>query len=328
MNPSNLTRRTVVVALGCAMAAASSSAWSADAEYPTHRITMVVPFTPGGTADILARIVASGLKDALGQPVIVENRAGADGNIGAADVAAAAADGYTLLVGPTSTNAINPSLHKGLTFDARRDFVAIANLGTVPNVLVVPPTIKARSVRELIAAAKAGQLSFASGGVGGSQHLSGALFEHMAGVQMLHVPYKGGNAQMNDLLSGRVDLMFCNLPVCLPQIRAGKLVALGVTSAQRSALLPDVPTIAEAGVPDYNVEGWFGLFAPTGTPKAVVDRLNAEVVKLMNAPKTRELLLAQGAEPGRASADQFGAFVRQEQVRWAQVIRDAKISVE
>jgi tripartite-type tricarboxylate transporter receptor subunit TctC len=324
MKSFRLARR----ALLCCLAGLVVAAQAEEPAYPSKRITLVVPFSPGGTADILARIVANGLQESLGQAVIVENRPGADGNIGAAYVAGAAPDGYMLLVGPTSTNAINPSLHKNLSFDARRDFTAVANLGTVPNVLVVGPQMKARSVKALIADLHQGHFSFASGGAGGSQHLSAELFKHMTGTDMMHVPYKGGNAQMSDLLSGRVDLMFCNLPVCLPQIRAGKLIALGVTSTHRSPLLPDVPTIAEAGVPGYSAEGWFGLFAPTGTPPSIVARLNQVVVKTMNDAHTREVLVAQGAEPSTESPAEFGAFVRKEQERWAAVIKDAHITLD
>jgi len=321
-------RNFLAGALACLLGVLAGPA-HAQADYPSRPITMVVPFSPGGVADIMARVVANGMTEALGQPAVVENKAGADGNIGAGYVAAAPADGYTLLVGPASTNAINPVLHKNLKFDARKDFVAIANLATVPNVLVLGPgRLKAGTVTGLIAELKQGDYSFASGGVGGSQHLSAELFKAMTRTRILHVPYKGGNAQMTDLLAGRVDMMFCNLPVCLPFIKSGKLKALGVTTKERSALLPDVPTIAEAGVPGYAVEGWFGLFAPTGTPAAVVDRLNAAVVKIMNDPKTRELLVAQGATPSREDAGQFGAYVREEQQRWARVIHDAGISVD
>jgi tripartite-type tricarboxylate transporter receptor subunit TctC len=307
--------------------AASAAAQTAAPDYPAHPITMIVPFSPGGVADILGRVVANGLKDAIGQPGVVENKAGADGNIGAGYVAAAKPDGYTLLVGPVSTNAINPSLHKGLKFDARKDFVAIANLATVPNVLVVNPRIPAHTVSELIALLKKGDYSFASGGTGGSQHLSGEMFKALTHTRMLHIPYKGGNAQMADLLAGRVDLMFCNLPVCLPFIKSGELTALGVTTKARSALLPEVPTIAEAGVPGYAVEGWFGLFAPTGTPPGIVARLNAAVVHIMNDASTKTLLQGQGAAPGRENAEQFGAYVHGEQERWGKIIREQGISV-
>jgi len=315
--------------LGAALGGFCLSPSYAQDNYPDRPITLIVPFSPGGVADIAARVLANSLAPVLGQTAIVENKPGADGDVGAGYVAAARPDGYTLLVGPTSTNAINPVLHKNLRFDARKDFVAIANLATVPNVLVLGPgQLKANTVTELVAGLKQGDYSFASGGVGGSQHLSGELFKSMTHTKILHVPYKGGNAPMADLLTGRVDMMFCNLPVCLPYIQKGQLKALGVTGKQRSPLLPDVPTIDEAGVPGYEVEGWFGLFAPTGTPAQIVAKLNKATVEIMNAPKTRELLEQQGATPSQDDATQFGAYVRAEQQRWPKVIEDAHVTVD
>jgi tripartite-type tricarboxylate transporter receptor subunit TctC len=302
---------------------------SAQAEaWPARPITMVVPFGAGSLTDTLARIVQPGLSKALGQPVVVDNKAGADGNIGAGFVAAAPKDGYILLVGPASTNAINPSLHKNLRFDPQRDFAPITNLASVMNVLVVGPQVQARSVKEFMAELATKKMTYASGGAGGSQHLSAELFKAMTQRDMLHVPYKGMNPALVDLLAGRVDAMFCNLPVCLTHIRSGKLAALAVTGATRSPLLPDVPTMAEAGLANYVVEGWFGLFAPAGVPPAVVTRLNAEVVRILKDPATTAALRAQGAEPGADSAEAFGAFVAKERVRWAKVIRDANITLE
>lgn len=305
-----------------------SAALTQPAPFPAKTITLVVPFGPGSVTDLLARIVAIRLSEALAQPVVVDNRSGADGNIGAAYAASAPKDGYTLLVGPASTNAINPSLHKNLKYDPQRDFVPITNLATVTNVLVVKPQVAARSVKELIQALGNGRYSYASTGAGGSQHLSGELFKSITRTDILHVPYKGGSAALTDLLGGRIDMMFCNLPACLPFIRSGKLIALGVTAPKRSVLLPNIPTIAEAGVPGYSVEGWFGLFAPTGVPKEIVTRLNAEVVHILKDPKTRELLLAQGAEPVADTPEEFAAFVREERDRWARVIRETGITVD
>jgi tripartite-type tricarboxylate transporter receptor subunit TctC len=309
-------------------AAAPSSVLAQSANYPTKSITMVVPFGPGSVTDLLARTVAAKLTDVLGQTVIVENKPGADGNIGAAYAALAPADGYTLLVGPASTNAINPSLHKNLRFDPQRDFVAITNLATVTNVLVVGPQVPARSLKELIQALGKHQYSYASSGAGGSMHLSGELFKRMSRTDILHVPYKSGPAAVNDVLGGRVEMMFCNLPVCLPHIRSGKLTAIAVTSPQRSVLLPNVPTIAEAGIPGYSVEGWFGLFAPTSVPKEIVTKLNTAVVRILKDPKVKELLLTQGAEPAPSSPEEFAAFVRKERERWARVIRESNITLE
>jgi tripartite-type tricarboxylate transporter receptor subunit TctC len=326
------TRRWTLVVVAWIVTASFGlplSRLNAQGGYPDHRVTLIVPFSPGGTDDIAARVLSNGLAPALGQAVIVENKPGADGDIGAGYVAAAQPDGYTLLVGPTSTNAINPVLHTNLRFDARKDFVAIANLATVPNVLVLGPgRLKANTVTELIAELKRGDYNFASGGVGGSQHLAGELFKSMTHTNILHIPYKGGNAPIADLLAGRVDMMFCNLPVCLPFIKKGELKALGVTGKQRSPQLPDVPTIDEAGVPGYEVEGWFGLFAPTGTPAEIIAKLNTATVDIMNAPETSKLLEQQGATPSRDDAAQFGAYVRSEQQRWPKVIHDAQIKVE
>lgn len=300
---------------------------SAAEGYPNKPLTMVVPFAAGSVTDLLARIVAQPLGDALGQSVIVENKAGADGNIGAAYAAAAKPDGYTLMMGAASTNAINPSLHKNLKFNAIKDFTPITNVASMPNVLVVGSDVSARTVQEFIQAAKTEQYSFASSGAGGSMHLSGELFKSMAQLpDFLHIPYKGGSAPVTDVIAGRVNAMFCNLPLCLPHIRAGKLHALGVTSNTRTPLLPEVPTLAEAGVPGYDVVGWFGLFAPTGVPQPIIDRLNHEVVQILREPKVKALLLAQGAEPIGNSPKEFAAFVQNEHDRWAKIIREAGIT--
>ncbi len=322
-----LTFRRALLAAALLGTAAHTGVAQAQAPYPSKPVQIVVPFAAGSVTDLLARIVAQRLAEALGQPVVIDNKAGADGNIGAAYAAAAAPDGYTLMMGAASTNAINPSLHKNLRFDAMRDFAPITNVAAMPNVLVVGPQVSARNVKDFIEAAKTDQYSFASSGAGGSMHLSGELFKSMAQIpDFLHVPYKGGSAPVTDVMGGRVSAMFCNLPLCLPHIRSGKLTALGVTSTKRSPLLPDVPTIAQAGVPGYDVEGWFGLFAPAGVPKPILTRLNHEVVRILQEPKVRELLLAQGAEPIGDSPEAFGAFVRKEHDRWAKAIRAAGIT--
>ena len=298
------------------------------ADYPDRPINLVVPFGPGSVTDTLARIAAKGLSDAMGQPVVVQNKPGAGGNIGAAEVARAEPDGYTLLLGPTSTNAVNPSLYKNLRFNPLRDFVAITNLATVANVLVVNPNVPAKTVRELIGLVPSEHYSYASTGNGGSMHLSGELFNAMTKTQSLHVPYKGGGAALADLLPGRVDMMFCNLPLCLPHIKSGQLRALAVTTSQRSALLPDTPSMAEAGLPGYEVNGWFGLFAPAKTDPAIVNKLNTEVRKILDMPEIKEQLLMQGAEPAGGTPEEFTQFVKAEHDKWAKVIQDAGISLE
>jgi tripartite-type tricarboxylate transporter receptor subunit TctC len=305
-----------------------AAGWSQAAGYPARPVTMVVPFGPGSLTDTLARVVGQRLSPVMGQPVVVENKPGAGGNIGAGQVAAAAKDGYTLLVGPASTNAINPSLYNNLRFDPQRDFTGITNLASVANVLVVHPSVPARSVKELVALLDKKKLNYGSGGAGGSQHLSAELFKSITGKDMVHVAYKGMNAALQDLLAGRVEVMFCNLPVCLPHIRSGKLVPLAVTSASRSALLPEVPTMQEAGIANYVVEGWFGLFAPTGTPPAIVERLNREVVRILDDPAVAAQLRGLGAEPDPQAPQAFTQFVAGERERWAKVIRDAHITLE
>ncbi len=295
--------------------------------YPERAITMVVPFGPGSVTDLLARIVAKGMGEDLGQSVVVHNKAGAGGNIGAAEVAAAAPDGYTLLVGPTSTNAVNPSLFSNLKFGID-DFTPISNLAKVPNVLVVHPDLPVKSVQELIALSKEKELAYASGGTGGSMHLAAELFARMSGAKMLHVAYKGGGAALSDLLPGRVDAMFCNLPVCLPHIESGKLRALGVTSSQASPLLPEVGPIADQGLAGYDVTGWFGLFAPANVDPAIIEKLNASLMKVLDDEGVKKQLLAQGAEPDGSSPADFDKFVRAEHDKWAQVIKEAGISIE
>ncbi|CAM3463798.1 LacI family transcriptional regulator [Bordetella sputigena] len=322
-------RRLATLAVGLTLALAAAPATHAQAPaYPAKPIRLIVPFGPGSVTDQLARIVASGLAERLGQSVVVENKAGAGGNIGAGYVAESAPDGYTLLMGAASTNAINPSLYSNLKFDPMKDFVPIANVASVTNVLVVNPQVKARSVAALIEELKANNYSYASGGAGGSQHLSAELFKNMSGTDMVHIPYKGGSEPLPDLMSNRVQVMFCNLPVCLPHIQAGKLVALGVTSTQRSPLLPNVPTIAEAGLPGYAVDGWFALFGPARMPPEIVARLHDETAKVLASPATAEQIRRQGAEPNSGSQQDFARFVQAEHDKWAKVIKDANIRLE
>ncbi|MBB5215936.1 Bug family tripartite tricarboxylate transporter substrate binding protein [Parapusillimonas granuli] len=307
---------------------AASIAHAQAADYPNKPIRMIVPFGAGSVTDQLARTVGSGLAEALGQSVVVENRPGAGGNIGAGFVAASAPDGYTLLMGAASTNAINPSLYKNLKFDPLKDFVPVANVASVTNVLVVNPELKVGTVAELIKALKGGSYSYASGGAGGSQHLSAELFKSMSSTEMVHIPYKGGSEPIPDLISNRVQVMFCNLPVCLPHIKSGKLVALGVTSSKRSPLLPEVPTIAEAGLPGYSVDGWFALFAPAKVPAEIVARLHDETAKLLAKPEVQDQIRRQGAEPNHSTQAEFARFVQAEHDKWAKVIQDANIRIE
>ncbi len=313
---------------GVALAALASLAWAQ--AYPTKPIRLVVPFPAGGTTDILARAAAQKLTEAWGQTVIVDNRPGAGGNIGSELVAKAAPDGYTLEMGTVGTHAINASLYAKMPYDHVKDFVPVILVAGVPNVLVVHPSVPVHSVAELIAYAKAnpGKLNFASSGSGTSIHLSGELFKVMAGVQMAHVPYKGSAPAVQDLLGGQVQLMFDNLPSSLPHIKAGKLRALAVTSATRASALPDVPTVAEAGLPGFEASSWFGVLAPAGTPPAIVAKLNAEIAKWLATPEAQEKLSAQGANIASGTPEDFAKHIAGETTKWAKVVKESGAKVD
>lgn len=315
-------------ALGVLLATLASAA-SAQT-YPTKPIRMVVPFPAGGTTDILARAVAPKLNEAWGQQVVVDNRPGAGGNIGSELVAKSAPDGYTLEMGTVGTHAINASLYAKMPYDHVRDFVPVILVAGVPNVLVVHPSVPVNSVAELIAYAKAnpGKLNFASSGSGTSIHLAGELFKVMAGVQMTHVPYKGSAPAVQDLLGGQVQLMFDNLPSSLPHIKAGKLRALAVTSAQRAPALPDVPTVAEAVLPGFEASSWFGVLAPAGTPAAIVAKLNAEIAKWLASPEAKEKLLSQGANAAGGPPEDFAKHIASETAKWAKVVKESGAKVD
>ena len=314
--------------LGVMLALISACAWAQS--YPTKPIRLVVPFPPGGATDILARNVAQKLTEAWGQQVIVDNRPGAGGNIGSELVAKSAPDGYTLEMGTVGTHAINASLYAKMPYDHVKDFVPVILVAGVPNVLVVNPSLPVNSVAELIAYAKAnpGKLNFASSGNGTSIHLSGELFKVMAGVQITHIPYKGSAPAMQDLLGGQVQLMFDNLPPSLPQIKAGKLKALAVTSTTRAAALPDVPTMAEAGLPGFEASSWFGVLAPAGTPPAIVAKLNAEIGKWLASPDAKEKLQALGANAAGGTPEDFAKHIQAETVKWAKVVKESGAKVD
>ena len=327
----NLFTKIRIVGLGSLTALSLLSASLAHAQasnYPSKPITIVAPFAAGTLTDTLTRSVANRLAIELGQPVVTENKAGADGNIGAAYVASAPPDGYTLLVGATSIGSINVLLHKNIKYDPQRDFVGITNLISVPNVLVVGPHVPAKNLKELLALQKQKSFNYGSSGAGGSMHLSGEIYKKMAGVDMTHIPYKGTTPVINDIMGGRVEMMFCNLPVCLSLIKSGKLTALGVTSAKRAALLPDVPTLAEAGLPGFDVSGWFGLFAPKGTPPDIVAKLNAATVKILNDPQFKAEFASRGAVTIGDSSEAFTKYAADERARWAKIIADAKITLD
>jgi tripartite-type tricarboxylate transporter receptor subunit TctC len=298
--------------------------------YPNRPIRLVVPFPAAGTTDILARAVAQKLTEALGQAVVVDNRPGAAGNIGSDLVAKSAPDGYTLLMGTVGTHAINPSLYSNMPYDHVKDFVPVVLVAGVPNVLVVNPELPVNSVADLIKLAKAkpGTINFASSGSGTSIHLSGELFKTMAGVDMMHVPYKGSSPALTDLIGGQVQIMFDNLPSSLAQIKAGKLRAVAVTSLKRAPALPDVPTISESGLPGFEASSWFGVLAPAGTPAPIVARINGEVNKWLQSADARERLLGQGAEAAGGTPEQFASYIRVETEKWAKVVKASGAKVD
>jgi tripartite-type tricarboxylate transporter receptor subunit TctC len=314
-----------VVVFAFAAAVASAAAQS----YPAKPIKIVVPYPPGGFNDTLGRTLAAKFTDAWGQPSFVENKPGGNTLIGSDFVAKAAPDGYTLLV-VAFPFAVTPSLIKAMPYDTLRDFAPVILAAQSPNLLVVNPQLPVKSVGELIALAKAqpGKLSYASTGNGSSNHISMELFKSMAGVDILHIPYKGSAPAVTDLLGGQVGVMFDNVPNVLPHVKAGRLRGLATTGTKRAALAPDIPTVAEAGVPGYEVTVWFGLVAPAGTPRETVQKLNAEVVKILAMPDVRERFLAQGVEPVGSTPEQFGEHIRGQMAKWSKVVQDAGVKAE
>jgi len=314
-------RTLLCVALACGLATA------ARAEFPERPVKMLVGFSAGGGTDVAARIVAPGLGDALGQAVVVENRPGASGLIAAEAVARAAADGYSLMMGSQTTLAVAPVLYRKFTLDASRDFAGVALTGTSPLVLVVNPKVAAHSVAELIALAKAqpGKLNFASGGVGTTPHMAGELFRLTAGINVVHVAYRGEAPAINDLLGGQVPMMFANLSAVVGQVRAGALRALAVASPNRSPTAPDIPTLAEQGLSGCEVETWFGVVAPAGTPRAVVGKLNAELRRVLARDDTQKRLAGLGMVAASGSPEDLDAYIKAEIAKWGKVIRDADI---
>ncbi|GAB4560207.1 MAG: tripartite tricarboxylate transporter substrate binding protein [Rhizobacter sp.] len=328
-----LSRRHWLAACA-ALAATPGVAWS-QGTWPNKPVRIVVPFAPGGTTDILARALAPELSRAFGQPFVVENKPGAGGNVGADLVAKSPADGYTLLMGTVGTHGINQSLYPKMPFDPIKDFAPITLVAGVPNVLVMNPAkaeaAKINTVADLIKYAKAnpGKLNMASSGNGTSIHLSGELFKTMTGTFLVHFPYRGSGPALLDLIGGTMDLMFDNLPSAMPQIKAGKLKALGVTSAQRSAALPEVPTIAEAGpVKGFDASSWFGLLAPAGTPADIVGRIQQESAKALKTPALSERLLSQGAIPSGMTPAEFSAYIAAETKKWEKVVKASGAKVD
>ncbi|WP_119293181.1 tripartite tricarboxylate transporter substrate binding protein [Azohydromonas sediminis] len=334
-----LTRRRLLAAASAtaALPIVLPHAACAQTPWPTRPVRIVVPFPAAGTTDILARALAPELQRVFGQPFVVDNKPGAGGNTGSAEVARAPADGHTLLMGTVGTHAINASLYAKMPYDPVKDFAPVTLVASVPNVLVVNPASAQKygvaSVADLVRVARAnpGRLNMASSGNGTSIHLSGELFKAMTGTFMVHFPYRGSGPALMDLLAGNMDLMFDNLPSSMPHIKAGKLLALAVTSAQRSPALPDVPTVAEAGgdaLKDYEASSWFGLFAPAGTPGDVIARVQQETAKALALPAVNERLVAQGAVPVGHTPAAFAAFVDAETKKWARVVKASGAKVD
>ncbi|MFL1463699.1 tripartite tricarboxylate transporter substrate binding protein [Roseococcus sp. DSY-14] len=322
-------RRALLLAAPPLALAPRARAQTAAAAWPDRPVRIIVAFTAGGTTDIIARLVGNQLSQLWGQPVVVENRPGAGGNIGTEFVVRAAPDGHTLLVGSNGPLAVNQTLYRSMPYDARRDLAAISLLAEVSNILVVAPSSPVRSVQELVARARAqpGRLSYGSTGVGTAAHLAGALLDQMAGIETLHVPYRGAVA-INDLLSGRLDFMFATAPSVIEQVRQGQLRAIAVSSRRRSRNLPDLPTMIELGFPGFDSSSWFGMAAPARTPPEVVGKIAADTIAVLRRPEIERQLVEAGAEPVANTPAEFTAFIANEMTRWAEIVRKAGATVE
>jgi tripartite-type tricarboxylate transporter receptor subunit TctC len=323
-----MMQRILRVAL--AMLLAAASACSLADTFPGRPVKLVVPFPPGGGTDMLARPIAQKLSELWGQPVVVDNRAGAGGNIGTKIAAEAPADGYTLLFGLVGTNAMNQSLYANAGFDSTKDFAAITLVANTTNILVVHPSVPAKSVNELIALAKAkpGSLNYATPGNGTPSHLATEIFKSMTGTNLAHVPYKGSGPAITDMLAGRTQLWIANAPVVLPYIKSGQLRALATTSAKRPAIAADIPTLDEAGLKGYEADTWYGIFAPAKTPDVVLDKLHDDIVKVLQSPEIRKAFAAQGAEIVGSSRKDFTVKVREDVAKWHKVIDQLHIRID
>jgi len=314
--------KSILRVLQCFVLVAFASLASAQS-YPSKPIRFVVPYPPGGPLDTVARLLGQKVSESVKQPIVVDNKPGAGGNIGADTVAKSAADGYTILMGAVATHAINPTLYAKIPYDPIKDFQPVTQLASTPNVLIVNTSVPASNVREFVAYAKAnpGKLNFGSGSTGSAGHLAGELFKTMAGVDMTHIPYKGAAPAMQDLIAGQVQLMFDNFASANTQVKAGKVKALAVTTAKRSSLAPDLPTIAESGLAGFDINTWFGVFVPAGTPKEIVDRLHGEFTRALALPDIREKITNLGAEPVGNRPEEFAAYIKAEGEKYARVIK-------
>ena len=298
--------------------------------YPARPLRLIVPTAPGGGTDFTGRLVAAKLSETMGQQVVVENRGGGGGSVGADNAAKATPDGYTLLLGSIATHAVNPALYKKLPYDHLKDFASVSLIGTVPNALVVHPSLPVKSMQEFITYAKAnpGKINYGSSGVGSPPHLSMELLRSMTGINLVHVPYKGAGPALADLLGGQVQAMCTSLAGLINFVKSGRVRALGVTTAKRNPQLPDVPTIVESGVPGYEVTIWYAVFAPVATPKAIVDKLNAEMVKALNSSEMKERMALQGMDPAPSTPAELTAFVKVETAKWAKAAKDSGATAE
>lgn len=319
-----------IIHFGLTLALLAASPWLLGQGFPNRPVKLIVPFPPGGGTDILARPIAQKLADLWGQPVVIDNRGGAGGNIGTKAAAEAPADGYTLIFGVLGTHAVNQSLYANAGFDATRDFAAITLIANTPNIVVIHPSVPARSIGELIALArqKPGVLNYATPGNGTPSHLATEIFKSMAGVELTHVPYKGSGPAMADMLGGQTQVWIANAPVVLPYIKVGKLRALATTSARRPSVAADIPTLDEAGLKGYEADTWYGLFAPAGTPDAVLDKIHIDIVSVLNQPEIRNTFAAQGAEVVGSSRKDFTLKVRQDVQKWHKVIQQLKLRID
>ena len=327
---SVMNKAGTVFCILLALSLLSLMAPTASAPYPNRPIRLIVPFSAGGSNDILARLLAQRLTESLHQSVVVDNRPGAGGVIGVVVAAHAAPDGYTLVMGHIGTHAINPALYSKLAYDAERDFIAVSPIAASPNILLIHPSLPLRSVRELIDHARSGsnRINYASGGVGGSTHLSAELFRLMAKIELTHVPYKGGGPALTALLAAEVSMLFNNIVSALPHIKSMKLRAIGISSPQRSPIVPNLMTIAEAGLPGYAVVSWYGIFAPGGTPPQVIKKLNLAFKKAIQTKSFKDRLENEGLVTSAGTPEEFDKFVKSEEVRWREVIKKAKIKAD
>ncbi|MGH8641379.1 MAG: Bug family tripartite tricarboxylate transporter substrate binding protein [Burkholderiales bacterium] len=313
--------------LCCALAAGLANAQQA---YPSKPVRMVLPYPPGGGSDTIGRPLAQKLTESLGQQVVVENRGGANGNIGMEFAARAAPDGYTIVFALTAQLAINPGLYNKVPYDPVKDFAPITLLGTGAYILVVHPSLPAKSLKQLVALAKAqpGRIAYSSSGNGSGGHLAAELLNSMAGIRMLHVPYKGGGPALMDLIAGQVQVLFSTQLASWPHIQSGRIRALAVSTAKRPASIPDLPTIAEAGLPGYDSGVWYGVLAPAGTPREIITRLNSEIIRALNQPDYRGLLVNNAIDPIGSPPEQLGQYIKSELVKWAKVVKDAGVRVD